>query len=176
MAENAGRRYRNDPGGRHPADQHGPDRGDRSRRERGTAHDWGGDAVYPESTRWTAGLMSEDLPHAYAGRGPRNYQRSDERVREDVCERLTMDPHVDASGVEVQVRDGEVILGGTVSDRAQKYRAEDLVESIRGVRDISNQIRVRRAGLPGGSERDRGEVEQRDDPALQPGAAARVKI
>ena len=176
MAENAGRRYRDDRRGRHPADQHSTYGDNRSRGERGTAHDWGGEAVYPESTRWTAGLMSEDLPHAYAGRGPRNYQRSDERVREDVCERLTMDPHVDASGVEVQVRDGEVILGGTVSDRAQKHRAEDLVESIRGVRDISNQIRVRRAGLPGGGERDSGDVQQRDDAALQPGVTARLKI
>ncbi len=32
----------------------------------------------------------------FAGRGPRNYQRSDDRIREDVNERLTADPSIDA--------------------------------------------------------------------------------
>lgn len=28
----------------------------------------------------------------FAGRGPKGYQRSDDRIREDVCERLAEDP------------------------------------------------------------------------------------
>ena len=34
---------------------------------------------------------------AHRGRGPKGYRRSDERIREDVCERLTEDPFIDAS-------------------------------------------------------------------------------
>ena len=37
----------------------------------------------------------------YAGRGPRGYRRSDDRIGEDVCDRLTDDPALDASGIEV---------------------------------------------------------------------------
>jgi osmotically-inducible protein OsmY len=81
---------------------------------------------------------------SYRGRGPKNYQRSDERIREDVCERLERDHHVDASDLEVTVADGVVTMSGTVQDRDMKRRAEDLVESCGGVRDVQNQIRVAR--------------------------------
>src|SRR5687768_5171077 len=37
----------------------------------------------------------------YAGRGPKGYQRSDERIKEEVCDRLTADPDVDALEIEV---------------------------------------------------------------------------
>jgi hypothetical protein len=81
---------------------------------------------------------------SYRGRGPKNYQRSDERIREEVCERLTMDHDVDASDVEVTVRDGVVTLSGTVHERYAKRTAEDICESVRGVKDVQNDLRVAR--------------------------------
>ena len=81
---------------------------------------------------------------SFRGRGPKNYQRSDERIREDVCERLTYVERVDASEVEVDVREGVVRLSGTVDDRYAKRLAEDIAESVRGARDVENQIRIRR--------------------------------
>ncbi|HEY0372585.1 MAG TPA: BON domain-containing protein [Thermoanaerobaculia bacterium] len=78
------------------------------------------------------------------GRGPKNYQRSDDRIREDVCERLMMDHDVDASDVEVSVREGVVMLDGTVHERHAKRIAEDICESVRGVRDVQNNLRVTR--------------------------------
>jgi osmotically-inducible protein OsmY len=81
---------------------------------------------------------------SFRGRGPKNYQRSDERIREDVCERLTYDERVDASDLEVEVRQGVVRLSGTVDDRWSKRMAEDIAETVFGVRDVENQIRVRR--------------------------------
>jgi osmotically-inducible protein OsmY len=63
---------------------------------------------------------------SYQGRGPRGYVRSDERLQELICERLTDDPLVDASDVDVQVDDGEVTLSGGVRDKKMKWRAEDL--------------------------------------------------
>jgi len=80
----------------------------------------------------------------FAGRGPKGWRRSDERIREDVCERLTMHPDVDATDVEVQVRDSEVTLSGVVDDRHAKRMAEEIAESISGVREVNNQIRIRR--------------------------------
>lgn len=76
------------------------------------------------------------------GKGPRGYKRSEDRIREDVCERLAYDGSVDASDIEVKVEGHEVVLTGTVRSRAEKRRAEDLVESIMGVQNVENRIRV----------------------------------
>ena len=91
---------------------------------------------------WNIGKESERVSHR--GRGPKNYQRSDDRIREEVCERLTMDHDVDASEIEVDVKDGVVTLSGTINDRHAKRRAEDVCESVRGVKDVQNNVRVTR--------------------------------
>jgi osmotically-inducible protein OsmY len=87
----------------------------------------------------------------FAGRGPKGYQRSDDRLREEVSDRLMADDQIDASDIEVEVRDGEVILTGTVDNRWAKRRAEDCAERVMGVRDVMNQVRVE-----DGSSRGRG--------------------
>ena len=92
------------------------------------------------------------------GRGPRNYQRSDERIREDVCERLSMHGQLDASEVDIQVQNGEVTLQGSVNDRWAKRTAEDLAEGVWGVKEVHNQLRVP-AGVFG-QERDRDQTRQ----------------
>lgn len=86
----------------------------------------------------------------HAGRGPRGYQRSDERIREDVNERLTMDPDVDATDIVVRVEDREVTLEGGVEDRFSRRQAEDVAWEAAGVRDVHNRLRVQ--PREGGSE------------------------
>ena len=81
-------------------------------------------------------------PHK--GKGPRDYRRSEDRIREDVCDRLADDDYVDASNINVQIQNDEVVLSGTVNSREEKRRAEDVVESISGVRNVENRIRVGR--------------------------------
>jgi osmotically-inducible protein OsmY len=88
-------------------------------------------------------------PHA--GKGPVGFQRSDERVRELVCEALTDDGEVDASRIEVNVKGGEVTLTGTIEDRRMKRLAEDCVEAVPGVKDVHNQLRI--GAPPAGAER-----------------------
>ena len=80
----------------------------------------------------------------FSGRGPKGYQRSDERIREDVCDRLADDPHIDASDIEITVRNGEVTLAGFVRDRHDKRHAEDVTEHVSGVREVNNSLRVNR--------------------------------
>jgi hypothetical protein len=77
------------------------------------------------------------------GRGPKGYTRSDERIREDICERLMTSPY-DASDVEIAVSKGEVTLTGTVRSRADKWGIEDMADAVLGVQDVHNQIRVNR--------------------------------
>lgn len=78
----------------------------------------------------------------FFGVGPKGYKRSDERIREDVCEALYADPYVDASDVEVSVQSGEVTLRGTVGDRRIKRMAEDCAHDVSGVADVRNELRV----------------------------------
>ena len=85
---------------------------------------------------------------AFTGKGPKNYVRSDERIREDVCEHLSYHPYIDASDVEVMVRAGEVTLTGTVDARMVKRAAEECCDHVRGVTDVHNHLRVRAPGAP----------------------------
>lgn len=80
----------------------------------------------------------------FSGRGPKGYVRSDERIREDVCERLS-EGHLDASDIDVQVKDGEVTLSGLVSDRRTKRLVEELIDNIKGIKDVENRLKVRMA-------------------------------
>ena len=79
---------------------------------------------------------------SHRGRGPRGYERSDDRLREIICERLTDDPYIDASDVSIEVASRKVKLTGTVSDRRTKYEIEELIERSANVRDIDNQLKV----------------------------------
>jgi osmotically-inducible protein OsmY len=79
---------------------------------------------------------------------PETYQGSDERIREDVCERLWHEPQVDVSDVTVEVKDALVRLEGTVLHRQMKHRIEDIAASCAGVADVDNRIRVGRPGAP----------------------------
>jgi hypothetical protein len=78
----------------------------------------------------------------HRGKGPKNYSRSDDRIREEVNERLTDHPDVDATEIDVQVKDGEVTLSGTVDERRTKRMAEECAEQVWGVKEVHNQIRV----------------------------------
>jgi hypothetical protein len=95
----------------------------------------------------------------FAGRGSKNYRRSDVRIEEDVHEALMRDPYLDATDVDVSVKDGEVTLSGEVTDRQARRRAEECVETCPGVRDVHNNLKARN-GLRGASA-DRT-AEERD--------------
>ncbi|MXO75269.1 BON domain-containing protein [Altererythrobacter aerius] len=85
----------------------------------------------------------------HRGNGPANYNRSDERVLEDACDRLTEDWTLDARNIQVTVHEGEVTLDGTVDSRQAKRRAEDLVEDLSGVKHVQNNLRVQTTGTSG---------------------------
>jgi hypothetical protein len=74
--------------------------------------------------------------------GPKSYTRPDDRIRDDVNDRLMDEPHLDASEIEVTVSNGEVTLSGHTRRREDKRLAEDLVDSVSGVRHLQNNLRV----------------------------------
>jgi len=85
---------------------------------------------------------SERKSGLHTGKGPKGYRRSDERVREDVSETLSAHPEIDASEIEIEVKEGLVTLSGTVESRKIKRLVEDAIEAISGVQDIKNDLRV----------------------------------
>ena len=82
----------------------------------------------------------------FRGHGPRGYRRSDERIKEDVNDRLTDHGYLDASDIDVGVSECEVTLGGTVANRRDKRLAEDIAESVSGVKNVQNNLRVNETG------------------------------
>ena len=88
---------------------------------------------------------------SHRGKGPRNYTRSDDRIREDINDQLTYHISIDASDIDVEVNGGEVVLTGNVRSRYEKRLAEDIVEDINGVRNVENRIRVNRESHSWGS-------------------------
>jgi len=115
---------------------------------RGFGTTWGSSAGYSGGQgSYSGGMGNYGEQGQYSGRGPKGYQRNDERIREDVCERLTHHPDIDASGIEVKVQNGEVVLSGNVDKRHLKRMAEDVAEGVSGVREVKNELRVEQHGV-----------------------------
>ncbi|MCA7083550.1 BON domain-containing protein [Cupriavidus sp. DB3] len=90
-----------------------------------------------------AGMRGSTAPRR-ARTLPKGYRRTDERICDEVCERLAEARDLDVSEVTVEVGSGIVTLSGTVSDRRAKYRVEDIAEEVMGVDEVRNNIRVPR--------------------------------
>ncbi len=108
---------------------------DSNRDRQDTAHPMSGPSARPSAGSHGRG------PGRFPA-GPKGYRRSDERIREEVHESLMRQPDIDAGNVQVSVQDGRVMLEGSVPERPMRYRIEDLVAELAGVREVDNRIRV----------------------------------
>ena len=122
---------------------------------------WSGSGGYEPGASGISGGRGIQSQGPYVGRGPRGYRRSDERIREDICEEMSQCGGLDASDIDIVVVSGEVTLQGTVTDRRAKHLAEELTEQVPGVRDVHNQIRVSQGAT---SESERQQSEQQNRP------------
>jgi hypothetical protein len=96
----------------------------------------------------------------FSGRGPKGYSRTDERIREDVCDRLSWNDEVDATDITVRVESGVVTLQGSVETRHMKRLAIDLAENVPGVQDVDSSIRVTKPMLTELKEKITGEQSE----------------
>ena len=111
----------------------------------GSAGGSSGSAGYGAMTGRSMGASTRNRP-------PKGYTRSDERLKEDICERLMHEGSIDAGDVSIEVKNGKVTLDGTVTERFMKHRIEDIAEDCSGVKDVENHIRVSRNGGESGSQ------------------------
>lgn len=72
----------------------------------------------------------------------RPISRSDEVIRRDVLEALENDQATELFDVDVKVDGGVVALSGNVDSYAEKELCAEVVKSIKGIRDIKNNIEV----------------------------------
>lgn len=120
------------------------DIGDRAQARGGDGSPW---PRVDETNRNRRGESTEGRGDVEAPfREPEGYLRSDARIRADVREVLGRIDGVDCADVEVEVRDGEVTLAGTVAHEREKQELEDRAVRVAGVRHVSDTIRVRRPG------------------------------
>lgn len=141
---------------------------------RSRARQWSGQGTgrgsWSDERAWTAGSGRGPTSGRFRGQGPRGYQRSDERIREEISDRLMEHGELDASEIEVAVDKGEVTLSGTVPDRWTKRMAEDVAEQCMGVRDVMNQLRVH----PSETSGSRTATRPRSSTATQGGQGGRT--
>jgi len=147
MSGNYGRNRNYDPNIRNQEDDRGYRKGQESRYGNQDRNWW--DKTTDEVSSWFGDedaerrrRMDSQQKGEHRGKGPKDYHRSQERIMEDVCDRLCDDSYVDASGIEVKVNGSDVILTGTVDNKEAKRRAEDVVESVSGVTNVQNQLRI----------------------------------
>jgi hypothetical protein len=78
-----------------------------------------------------------------SGRELKGSIRSDERIREEVCDLLSRHPDIDLAEVDIQVSGAGITLTGTIDSRHETRLIEDLASSVSGVTEVNNQLRVR---------------------------------
>lgn len=102
---------------------------------------YGGGGRWQRGDDRDAGAEGRGRRGRYAGVGPKNYQRSDERIREDVNDSLTS-ADLDASEIDVEASQGIVTLKGSVESRTDKRHAEDIADRVPGVKDVHNELAI----------------------------------
>ena len=78
----------------------------------------------------------------YRGVAPKGYTRSDDRIRDEVCDELTRHPDVDPSRLTVNVQKGEVTLEGSVDALWARQLVDGIATACVGVRQVHNRLRV----------------------------------
>jgi hypothetical protein len=95
-----------------------------------------------EVIRHPGSFLGRVVRGIFHGRGPKNWLRSDTRIHDEVCELLARDPHIDATNIDVVVKNGEVTLDGTVPNRQTKRLAEEALDDVLGVNDVHNRLKI----------------------------------
>lgn len=126
--QEGGRQHEGGPSGYGPSRAHSDGRG----------HEGGGPGGQRFSGQTPSGQPGKGR---FYGRTPQGYTRSDERIREDVCDRLSHG-HIDPSDITVKVEQGVVTLEGFIGSRSDKFHAEEVADGVMGVKDVENRLRV----------------------------------
>jgi osmotically-inducible protein OsmY len=71
-----------------------------------------------------------------------NPTRSDAQIVQDVKDELGLEPSVCASGIDVRVKDGVVMLTGSVGDNSERRLIEAAAQRIAGIKSLSIKLKT----------------------------------
>jgi osmotically-inducible protein OsmY len=90
--------------------------------------------------------------------------KTDTQLQQDIVAELNWEPSINATHIDVAVKDGVVTLTGRVSSLTEKWTAEHVVKSIAGVKAVADDLEV---WLPGTSERTDSDIARAAVTALE---------
>ncbi len=67
---------------------------------------------------------------------------SDDKIHDEVLQKLATDRDVKGGGIDVEVKDGVVTLTGKVREEKAKLKAERIVKKVKGVKSVVNQLKT----------------------------------
>lgn len=74
-------------------------------------------------------------------------ERMDERLYQEVMQALRANSLIDMSQVQIQVKDAEVTLTGTVNSRSLKSEITDALSRLENVKKIFNYMEIQNSGI-----------------------------
>ena len=102
----------------------------------------------------------------------------DKELRQDIIDALDWDPSVESANIGVAVNKGVAILSGHVPNYAQKYAAQRIVKSVKGVSGIADELEVRYPGFVGQTDEDIAHraIQVLDWDVVLPAGAVKVRV
>jgi hyperosmotically inducible periplasmic protein len=67
---------------------------------------------------------------------------SDDYISDSIREKLAADTVVKGGNIDVEVKDGAVVLKGRVEEEKQKSRAEKIAKKVNGVKSVKNDLQI----------------------------------
>ncbi len=112
-------------------------------------HDQVKSSEYVNETPWSQDPRSEASSEKnFQGKGPKNYDRPDRRIYDELEDMLAHYPDIDTSEIEFAVRDRHMYVSGFVRSKMEKWMVEDVVEALTGIDAITNTLQVRKEEFP----------------------------
>ncbi|MBI3301292.1 MAG: BON domain-containing protein [Deltaproteobacteria bacterium] len=90
--------------------------------------------------------------------------KTDAQLQHDIVEELNWEPSINATHIDVAVKEGVVTLSGYVPSLTEKWTAEYVVKGVAGVKAVADDLEVR---LPGASERTDSDIARAAVNALE---------
>ncbi len=67
---------------------------------------------------------------------------ADDLIYDRVRQKLATDPIVKGGGLEIEIKNGDVVMKGNLDSEKRKERAAKIVKKVAGVKSVDNQIQV----------------------------------
>lgn len=71
-----------------------------------------------------------------------SYNNQDAETRATILDKLRNDPGIDASKIEVEVKDGHVVLKGFADTEKEKQRSELIAKAVSDVKSVENHLHI----------------------------------